>query len=318
VLRLEVRDFRDLTRWRWVLTDAASGAFVADHEVRLDAADWQFEVFANLPSYLRWHVAPDRRAAEEARIASEVGEWIGSQVLGPVGAALLRKRPAVVRVVVPPETVSQGAEDLLLRPLELAHVDGKPLAVQDVTLVMEAGCSASVSPVGDRLRVLGLFSLPEGKRSLNLRRERQELVRLIDGIAATGKAADVRVLQYGVTREALRDVLADGEGWDVVHISGHGRLVGCCWRRLRVRLTWWPGRTWRTCSIRGAVGSSWSPCRRAGRRRRPLVNSGGCSGCRRQETPGLMTTPGPTLSRAPLRARWRPCWPPGWGAPCSR
>ena len=71
--------------------------------------------------------------------------------------------------------------------------------------------------------MLGLFSLPEGKRSLNLRRERQELVRLIEGIAATGKAADVRVLQYGVTRKALRDVLADGEGWDIVHISGHGR-----------------------------------------------------------------------------------------------
>jgi hypothetical protein len=32
----------------------------------------------------------------------------------------------------------------------------------------------------------------------------------------------VRVPQYGVTRDRLRDVLADDEGWDAIHISGHG------------------------------------------------------------------------------------------------
>ena len=81
---------------------------------------------------------------------------------------------------------------------------------------------AGVAPVGERLRVLGLFSLPEGGRPLNLRRERHALVRLIEGIAATGKAADVRVLQYGVTRDRLRDVLEEAEGWDIIHVSGHG------------------------------------------------------------------------------------------------
>ena len=170
-------------------------------------------------AYLRWHAAPDRRLADEARIAGEVGAWIGSQVLGAVGPALLGERPAVVRVVVPTE-----ARELLLRPLELAHVNGKPLSVQDVTLVLSSGApGADPAPVGERLRVLGLFSMPEGRQALNLRRERQELVRLIEGIAATGKAADVRVLQYGVTREALRSVLEEAEGWDIVHVSGHGR-----------------------------------------------------------------------------------------------
>ncbi len=217
LLRLEVREFRDLTRWRWVLTDA-SGAFVADHEVRLNPDDWQFEAFSDLPWYVRWHAAPDQREADEARIVGEVGEWIGSRVLGAVGPALLRRRPAAVRVVVPSE-----ASALLLQPLELAHVGGKPLSVQDVTLVMSAGPSGSAPPVAGPLRVLGLFSLPEGNRPLNLRRERQGLVRLIEGIAATGKAAEMRVLQYGVTRSALQDALADGEGWDIIHISGHGR-----------------------------------------------------------------------------------------------
>ena len=32
----------------------------------------------------------------------------------------------------------------------------------------------------------------------------------------------MRVLQYGVTRDRLRDVLEEAEGWDVIHISGHG------------------------------------------------------------------------------------------------
>ena len=37
-LRLEVQDFADLTRWRWVLADDATGALLSDHEVRLDPA----------------------------------------------------------------------------------------------------------------------------------------------------------------------------------------------------------------------------------------------------------------------------------------
>jgi tetratricopeptide (TPR) repeat protein len=224
-LRLEARDFADLTRWRWVLT-GAGGVFLADHEVRLDAGCWQFEAFADLLGYLTWHAAPDRLAQDEARIVGEVGEWIGSQVLGPVAEALVRARPATVRVVVPEQALA-----LLFRPLELAHVRGKPIAIQDVTLVMETaanddgadgGDDGSTGQVRDRLRVLGLFSLPEGGQPLNLRRERYSLVRLIRGIAAGGKAADVRVLQYGVTRDRLRDVLTEAEGWDIIHISGHG------------------------------------------------------------------------------------------------
>ena len=224
-LRLEVLDFEGLARWRWVLT-GAGGAFLADHEVRLDAGCWQFEAFADLLGYVGWHAAPDRFAEDEARIVGELGEWVGSEVFGPVAAAMVRVRPATVRAIIPNE-----ARALWFRPLELAHVAGSPVAVQDVTLVMQpspddsdaaAGTGPAGVPAGERLRVLGLFSLPEGGQPLNLRRERYSLVRLIRGIAAEGKAADVRVLQYGVTRERLRAVLEEAEGWDVIHISGHG------------------------------------------------------------------------------------------------
>jgi hypothetical protein len=206
-----------------VLTDEADGTQVAAHDVRLDATDWQFEAFYGLYQYLSWHVAPDRRGVDDARIVAEVGEWIGTQVLGPIADALAtrtRRRPVTVRVIVPAE-----AAELLACPLELAHVNGKPLSTQDITLVLQPGPGAGADDTPgtrDRLRVLGLFSLPEGGQPLSLRRERQALVTLIDGIAASGKAADVRVLQYGVTRALLRDVLAEAEGWDIIHISGHG------------------------------------------------------------------------------------------------
>lgn len=216
-LRLEVREYVDQTQWRWVLTDQA-GSFLADHYVRLDEASWQFEAFGDLVAYLSWHVAPDRRRDDEARTVSEVGEWIAAEVLGPVATVLAARRPATVRVV-----VQAGAEELLARPLELAHVGGRPLAAQGVTLVMETGrADSSVSPARERLRLLGLFSMPEGGQALSLRRERQSLLGLMTEIAASGKAADVRILQYGVTRDRLQDMLADGEGWDIIHVSGHG------------------------------------------------------------------------------------------------
>lgn len=219
-LRLEVREFKDLSGWRWVLTDAAGG-FLVDHEVRLDPASWQSEAFADLPRYVSWHAAADRYREDEERIVARLGSWAGDHVLGPPIAAALaraaRRGPVTVRVVVPPE-----ARGLLFQPLEVARIHGKPLAEQDIALVMQTGSADGFSPAVGGLRVLGLFSLPEGGQPLNLRRERHELVRLVRRIAASGKSADVRVLQYGVTRDRLREVLEEAEGWDIIHISGHG------------------------------------------------------------------------------------------------
>ncbi|HET6189646.1 MAG TPA: CHAT domain-containing protein [Trebonia sp.] len=231
VLRLEAREFTDATRWRWAL-HSSDGTLLAEHEVRLDPESWQFEAFTDLHQYM-WHAAPDRFAADAERIIAEAGEWIAAEVLGaPVTGALVRARsadPVTVLVAVPPP--------LLSAPLGLARVDGMPIALQDITFVVVSRTippgspglplsgmlpPAPAIPEGDRLRVLGLFSLPEGSHSLNLRRERESLVRLVDGIAAAGKAVDVRVLQYGVTRQRLSDVLTESEGWDVIHLSGHG------------------------------------------------------------------------------------------------
>ena len=221
-LRLEAQDFAGSGRWRWVLT-GPGGEILADHETRLDTRCWQFEAFTGLAGYLRWRVSPDRRLAHEAEIVTGVGAWIGEQVLGPVGAAMAAARPATVRVIVPADPPE--AAHLMFVPLELGHSGGRPLAAQNVTLVMQRGADYTVPavvPVGEQLRVLGLFSLPTGGTPLNLRRERRALEQLFAEIGGLGRAVDVRVMQYGVTRQRLRDVLEEGEGWDVIHLAGHG------------------------------------------------------------------------------------------------
>jgi hypothetical protein len=220
-LQLAVADYRDANRWYWRLSDDG-GRFLADQEVRLNPADAGYEAFLDLPAYLRMHAAPDRRREDEARLVREVGEWMGRNFYGPIGEKILDAgTPTIVRVEVPVE-----AAGLLYRPWELGYVRGQPLAAQDVSLVFEVkGESAAVkrAPVGERLRVLTVFSLPVDAGALNLRRERYELSRTIRGISHRGGLAiDLRVLQYGVTRDALREVLEDGEGWDIVHFSGHG------------------------------------------------------------------------------------------------
>jgi tetratricopeptide (TPR) repeat protein len=221
-LTLKAREVESASRWRWVLT-GPGGVVVAEHRVQLDEGCWQYEAFGDPHAYLRWRVVPDRRVEHESEVVAQLGEWVGAEVLGPVGAALVAQRPVTVRVVVP--TAPVEPRPLMFLPLELAHVGGGPVALQDVTFVHCGVDDAAGTATGSRgrLRVLGLFSVPDGERPLNLRGERQTLLRLFRELAGKdGRAVDVQVLQYGVTRDRLRDVLAQAEGWDLVHISGHG------------------------------------------------------------------------------------------------
>lgn len=217
-LTLTAHEVHRASRWRWVLT-GPDGAVLAEHPVLLDEECWQYEAFGDPHAYLGWRVVPDRRVDHEAEIVAQLGEWVGAEVLGPVGPALLAAGPATVRVVVPAEP---GAPRFL--PLELAHVGGAPVSLQDITFVHCGTDSAqSATATGNRLRVLGLFSVPDGERPLNLRGERETFSRLFQDLAHKYESAiDVRVLQYGVTRDRLRDLLARSGGWDLVHISGHG------------------------------------------------------------------------------------------------
>lgn len=218
-LHLDVAEFSP-DAWRWTLTDHA-GAYIQHDNVRLDRTHACYRALLDLPGYLSVHAAPDRRRQDEQRLIADVGDWVGMQVLGQAIARKLRERShpsVVVRVRVP-----AAAQFLLTLPLEIARIDGAPLA--GVSFVFQAADDTppAVEPIGERLRLLALFSVPPDGNALNLRRERQMLRQLVGQlVGAAGRAVDLRVLQYGVTRESLKQVLEDGEGWDVIHFSGHG------------------------------------------------------------------------------------------------
>lgn len=209
-------------RWRWLLVDERSEAPLADHQVELDPAAPEPEAFGDLYRFLRWRADPVRRVASEAELVGRVGAWIGSVALGEsIGRAIAAAAPVTVRVQVPAE-----GEFLAFRPWELAHVDGVPLAARgDVALVYDLPGPAAVPEalVGDALRMLAVFSLPTATSALALRRERYELSRLVRRVAArAGRRVELEFAQYGVTREMLADLAESGDGWDVLHLSGHG------------------------------------------------------------------------------------------------
>jgi len=219
-LLLEVKDFKDPQHWRWVLKDS-QGNFLQDQEVSLDPANPNYHAFLNLQGYLDSNSSPDKRQSDQERLLVKVSDWIGSNVLGKVADRLAQCRTStIVRVLVPPE-----ASGLAYLPLELARVGDQVLARGDLSLVFESTGSEPTKPepIGEKLRMLAVFSLPTDEEPLAMRRERYELTRLINRIAQTRSLAiELRVLQYGVTRDNLQDALEEGEGWDIIHISGHG------------------------------------------------------------------------------------------------
>jgi hypothetical protein len=207
-------------RWRWLLTDEDSGLLLADHAVDLSGCAAELAVFGDLYEHVRWHAAPDRRAADEARFVGQAGEWAGRVLLGDlVGRAIVDAAPVTVRV--------SAAGEALQWPLELAHVDGEPVVARgDVSFVYDINpgtAPRAKAETSDALRVLAVFSLPAQLGVVALRRARYELSRLIRRIAARQSAVvELRVVQYGVTRQRLADIAGSGSGWDVLQLWGHG------------------------------------------------------------------------------------------------
>jgi hypothetical protein len=222
-LVLEAVEVAGPLRWRWLLREEETGNPLADHAVSLDPGLDEVARFRDLYGYVRSYAAPDRRIEDGARFVGEAGAWAGRELLGEsVGAAIVAEAPVTVRVAVP-----AALDFVLLWPLELAHAGGKPLAAQgDVTLVYDIAPDAPArlkSEVGDALRMLAVFSQPTRTSVLALRRERYALSRLIGRIAAHERAVvRLQVVQYGVTRGRLEQIADSSDGWDVLHLSGHG------------------------------------------------------------------------------------------------
>ena len=220
-LILRITNFDGPESWRWELTDGA-GKFLADHEVKLDPSDTYYSAFKDLYNYLKINAAPDKRIEKEELIINELGAWIGQNALGPIASHLAKyKVPLMVRVIVPPE-----ASGLIYRPWEIAQAGGKTLAKRKISLVFEIPgeeTTGETPAIEERMRMLAVFSMPTDVSALSLRRERYELMQLINRIARQRSLAiELRILQYGATRHSLQEALLEGEGWDIIHFSGHG------------------------------------------------------------------------------------------------
>ena len=270
-LVLGMAEFAGPRRWRWLLTDEDTGQPLADHQVNLEGEPGDFEAFTGLYRYLRWNAVPDRRTSSEAEITARVGAWAGIAVLGqPVARAILDAAPVTVRVEVP------GRAGFVLGwPLELAHAGGQPLAARgDVTLVYDLGVSPGRGMAGwrsadEELRMLAVFSLPTRTSVLALRRERHELARLVRRIGARQqRRMSLSLLQYGVTRERLAEVVDSGDGWDVLHLSGHGGRGQFLLNEMMGPPTRWTLVSWRGCCGRCGGEYGWRWCRRVSRQRR--------------------------------------------------
>jgi tetratricopeptide (TPR) repeat protein len=221
-IRLSVREPRGDQRWSWALTDA-EGTLLATHDVSIDRGSTLATAFADPLLFVERGSEPGRRMESEIEHVHVLGDWIGKELLGAVGEAILERAPVTVEVVVPP-----AIESLMYRPWELARVDGAALVLNGVSFVYvpEGQITNEVAPIGERLRILALFSLPAGERALTLRRERRALVKLVRDMAATGRAVEIAVMQYGVTRDALARKAREQPGWDLLHVSGHGLAGG--------------------------------------------------------------------------------------------
>jgi CHAT domain len=222
-LVLEAVDVAGPWQWRWLLTDGDTGARLADHEVALDLAADQARRFADLYGQVRWMGAPDRRTQDEARLVAEASVWAGRELLGErIGSVIAGAAPVTVLVRVP---ALAGA--VLGWPLELAYTGGRPLAARgDVAFVYDLapdGIRGDKAGVSGVLRVLAVFSQPARTDVVALRRARYELSRLIGRIGARDRArVELRVVQYGATRERLAAIAETSPGWDVLHLFGHG------------------------------------------------------------------------------------------------
>jgi tetratricopeptide (TPR) repeat protein len=222
MLDLVLLGYQGEDAWQWQLRDQAGG-LLAQHGVRLDQASAGFELATDLYRQL-WllDAEPVRRRRSERELLRRVGAYVAAEVLGPVGQVIASWAPVTVRVTVP-----SAAVGVLAIPLELADWGDGPLALHGTVFcyVPEARAPGPELPEpGSELRMLAVFARPETSSALGLVGERRALVRIAqdDPIARGRRPADLRLLQYGATKDSVRRSLGESDGWDVIHLAGHG------------------------------------------------------------------------------------------------
>ncbi|MEV4352265.1 CHAT domain-containing protein [Actinoplanes sp. NPDC049596] len=202
MLRLALTDVVSASVWTWVLHDE-TGTELARQAVTIEPDDPTLAIVDDLYRNL-WRIS----SGPQQPFLDRMGEFVRERLLGEVGRALAGRAPVTVGVELGPAT------SLLRLPFELAGLDR-------VTFCYHPGGRVTRPPERrGRPRVLGVFALPGESSALALSRERRAMEARF---AAYGDAVELRTLQYGVTRQTLREALADPAGWDILHVAGHGR-----------------------------------------------------------------------------------------------
>jgi hypothetical protein len=204
--------------WRWELV--ADGRQVASTRVVLGDA-WQREPFEDLSGYLSRYSIPYATTEHLRDLMASVGVWVTAHVLGPeLVSEIAARLPAIVTVRLHPRQ-----QQLLAAPLELALVDGKSLAAAGAIFTYSLSGREPAGEPPAQTRILAVFPLPSDSAQLGLRAERLALQSVAARAAAAGMPVTLTCLQYGVTRQALRDLLAQHE-YEIVHVGGHGGHEG--------------------------------------------------------------------------------------------
>lgn len=159
------------------------------------------------------------------RELSAAGEWLRDHGLGPqISGELARTLPGALELRLPDALA--GFEAL---PWELALVAGRTLAEHGVAVVRAAdgGRPAQVPPPAQPLRMLGLFSLSDAGEPVDFGAHRVALRRqVLDGAIESHLPVQLTTRQFGVSRATFTELVAQGGGWDIVHIAAHGRPGG--------------------------------------------------------------------------------------------
>ncbi|WP_158634434.1 CHAT domain-containing protein [Amycolatopsis sp. WAC 01375] len=187
---------------------------VAEHTTPLDLASEEYAAFVAIEAHIEHGRVAD---GAPSGLAQRLGRWLALSVLGPVAEVLAGHAPVVV---------VRGNSALRDGPWGLAEIDGRTLAERGLVVVVATDEPASRRPEPDPrspVRMLAVFSQPHELDALNLREERTHLTQVVRELTEKdGRAVELVILQYGVTRAELSHVAADPRGWDVVHLSGHG------------------------------------------------------------------------------------------------
>ena len=223
---LEPTDVQSASSWRWILYDGEGEAPpLATFSVNLDCRAKEFVAFQDMPRYMRWHASIDSWHEDEDRIIREVATWVRENVFGGEICRMIEDRaPCSIRVLIPPD-----ARFLLYYPLDVMRLDaGSALLSSELSFVFDIVGSRNVfEPAArtqsGRIRILAVFSMPTTASALALRTERYKLTRMIREVSLAQRLAiELVILQYGVTRTRLNETIQSGDGWDILHLAGHG------------------------------------------------------------------------------------------------